>query len=213
MNVLGQRERSWRKARKRGVSPIIATILLVAITVVLAAVLYVLISGLTRGPGNTPLGSAFAAGSANLITVPSTGTGVGCSTPAAGTEYCYTLTIEQASTGLTLSSIGFEVRTTAGTAFAVKSISISSVSSTSTVTTLPVTCAGPVCNGGSGTTSWTYGTTGICAAGACGAGTQISSATMNIVIDMGTTSPTGNGYTLVGLAQGSYSGTVTATLP
>ena len=41
MNVFGKNERSWRKARKRGVSPIIATILLVAITVVLAAVLYV----------------------------------------------------------------------------------------------------------------------------------------------------------------------------
>ena len=55
MNVFGKRARSWRKARKRGVSPIIATILLVAITVVLAAVLYVLISGLTKGPGSAPL--------------------------------------------------------------------------------------------------------------------------------------------------------------
>ncbi|HTT72650.1 MAG TPA: archaellin/type IV pilin N-terminal domain-containing protein, partial [Thermoplasmata archaeon] len=45
MNVLAAKERSWRKARKRAVSPIIATILLVAITVVLAAVLYVLITG------------------------------------------------------------------------------------------------------------------------------------------------------------------------
>ncbi len=62
MNVWGVNARSWRKARKRAVSPIIATILLVAITVVLAAVLYVLISGLTHGPGNTPIGSAFAIG-------------------------------------------------------------------------------------------------------------------------------------------------------
>ena len=53
MNVFGKSERSWRKAQKRAVSPIIATILLVAITVVLAAVLYVLISGLTHGPGST----------------------------------------------------------------------------------------------------------------------------------------------------------------
>ena len=62
MNVWETNKRSWRKARKRAVSPIIATILLVAITVVLAAVLYVLISGLTHGPGNAPIGSAFAAG-------------------------------------------------------------------------------------------------------------------------------------------------------
>ena len=43
-----------RSHRRRGVSDIIATILLVAITVVLAAVLYILISGLTShgvGPG------------------------------------------------------------------------------------------------------------------------------------------------------------------
>jgi len=45
----------WRKSRKRGVSPIIATILLVAITVVLAAVLYVLVAGLTHTSTSTPL--------------------------------------------------------------------------------------------------------------------------------------------------------------
>ena len=36
------------------VSPVIATILMVAITVVLAAVLYVMVSGLLTGPGNAP---------------------------------------------------------------------------------------------------------------------------------------------------------------
>jgi flagellin-like protein len=54
MNVFGKRENGWRKGRKRGVSPIIATILLVAITVVLAAVLYVLVSGLTKTGTTTP---------------------------------------------------------------------------------------------------------------------------------------------------------------
>ncbi len=42
-----------RKDRK-AVSPVIATILMVAITVVLAAVLYVMVSGLSIGPGATP---------------------------------------------------------------------------------------------------------------------------------------------------------------
>jgi len=37
------------------VSPVIATILMVAITVVLAAVLYVMVSGLISGPGGTPV--------------------------------------------------------------------------------------------------------------------------------------------------------------
>ncbi|MCI4351339.1 MAG: type IV pilin [Thermoplasmata archaeon] len=62
-SVNGTPERGrWGKGRKRAVSPIIATILLVAITVVLAAVLYILISGLTKGPGNTPIGTALAVG-------------------------------------------------------------------------------------------------------------------------------------------------------
>jgi len=53
MNVF-DRASHTRKGRKRGVSPIIATILLVAITVVLAAVLYVLVSGLTKTSTSTP---------------------------------------------------------------------------------------------------------------------------------------------------------------
>ena len=39
---------------ENAVSPVIATILMVAITVVLAAVLYVMVSGLLTGPGNAP---------------------------------------------------------------------------------------------------------------------------------------------------------------
>src|SRR6266581_3010463 len=39
---------------EEAVSPVIATILMVAITVVLAAVLYVMVSGLITGPGSTP---------------------------------------------------------------------------------------------------------------------------------------------------------------
>jgi flagellin-like protein len=40
---------------ENAVSPVIATILMVAITVVLAAVLYVMVSGLIGGPGTTPV--------------------------------------------------------------------------------------------------------------------------------------------------------------
>ena len=114
MNVFGQRKRSWRKSRKRGVSPIIATILLVAITVVLAAVLYVLISGLTKGPGSTPIGTAFAAGN------PTAGT---CTGPQVTAHQCavagneiFTLTIEQST--VTMSSILLEVKNPGGSAFA-----------------------------------------------------------------------------------------------
>jgi flagellin-like protein len=60
MTILDKGRKALRNARirrrgKRGVSPIIATILLVAITVVLAAVLYVLISGLTGSTAAAPI--------------------------------------------------------------------------------------------------------------------------------------------------------------
>ena len=119
MNVFGNRERGWRKARKRGVSPIIATILLVAITVVLAAVLYVLISGLTSGGANqVPIGTTFAfgAGSASQVTVAPSGATVCPGTITAGT--CYTIAIGTAGGSATTGNIHFNVlKNGAGTSF------------------------------------------------------------------------------------------------
>jgi len=43
---------------RKGVSPVIATILMVAITVVLAAVLYVMVSGYMQGGGMIPISGA-----------------------------------------------------------------------------------------------------------------------------------------------------------
>ena len=93
-------ERRWRKKTKRGVSPIIATILLVAITVVLAAVLYILISGLTKGPGNTPLGTALAMAPANE--------------QSKGTNFWYNFSVSSASGGLTWSNLVFQFQTSTG---------------------------------------------------------------------------------------------------
>jgi len=108
MNVFGKNERTWRKARKRGVSPIIATILLVAITVVLAAVLYVLISGLTHGTGSAPLGTNFAWGTP----VNASGTTpTGCA--VATGHYCYTVEVLP-NGGLTTSNIQFSLRNSLG---------------------------------------------------------------------------------------------------
>ena len=44
-------KRMAKRKKDSGVSPVIATILMVAITVVLAAVLYVMVSGFTHSPG------------------------------------------------------------------------------------------------------------------------------------------------------------------
>jgi archaeal type IV pilus assembly protein PilA len=103
-----ERARSWRNKGKRAVSPIIATILLVAITVVLAAVLYILISGLTKGPGNTPLGTAFGWGSVSKFT----GTGKQYCTTG---HLCYSVAIASASSGIQSGSLQFQVKTASGT--------------------------------------------------------------------------------------------------
>jgi flagellin-like protein len=95
MNTWTQTQRRWRKKTKRGVSPIIATILLVAITVVLAAVLYILISGLTKGPGNTPLGTALALGSPGES--------------AKGANFWYNFSVASAGGGLLMNNLNFQV--------------------------------------------------------------------------------------------------------
>jgi flagellin-like protein len=95
-----KRAHRWRKKGKRGVSPIIATILLVAITVVLAAVLYILISGLTKGPGNTPLGTALTLGSPKENSV-------------AG-KFWYNFTVQAAGGGLIMNNLNFQVQGSGG---------------------------------------------------------------------------------------------------
>jgi flagellin-like protein len=113
MNVLGTKERSWRKARKRGVSPIIATILLVAITVVLAAVLYVLVSGLVHGTGSPLLGSEFTWGTPKNISGASS---TGCT--GALTTYCLSVEIASAGTSLSTSDFYLGLQAVAGTTLA-----------------------------------------------------------------------------------------------
>jgi flagellin-like protein len=104
MNMRTERQPRWRKNGKRGVSPIIATILLVAITVVLAAVLYILISGLTKGPGNTPLGTSLA-----LNTPGEASKGAG-----AATNNWYNFSVQAAGGGLIFNNLQFQVQTGSG---------------------------------------------------------------------------------------------------
>jgi len=208
MNVFGKNERSWRKARKRGVSPIIATILLVAITVVLAAVLYVLISGLTSGGvGSKPIGSAFNAGNP-VLSQSGTGAASSCvagTTTLAGAvktgDYTYTLTVESSS--ITLGAAQFEVKTSTG-AIAAYAGGFYVVNIGGGV----VACSTGAALAMSGTFS-TFPT-----AGASSTSTPLTSV-YTIVIDMGAApNPAGQGYTFIAIGSGSYSGTTTpVTLP
>ncbi|HTT25733.1 MAG TPA: archaellin/type IV pilin N-terminal domain-containing protein [Thermoplasmata archaeon] len=185
-----------RKNGRRGVSPIIATILLVAITVVLAAVLYVLISGLTRGPGNTPIGSALGTGSAKFVT----GTGaVGCLTG----DSCYAIPIASASGGVTVASMNLQIKTSSGTVY----LMTGTVAGGANVTGLSgsLVAGGPVGKAsGYSLSTWTTGTS-----------TTVLASSMTIWLDLGqpTTSPAGTGLTLYIYGVGSYSGQVTVGLP
>ena len=98
------------RARRRGVSPIIATILLVAITVVLAAVLYVLISGLTHSGASTPYVLEMGAPAS--------------STPATG---FYEVMSLSPTTGLSTTMFGLALKTGTG-------------GSTGTIGTAPAAC-------------------------------------------------------------------------
>jgi flagellin-like protein len=87
-----------RAARRRGgVSPIIASILLVAVVVVLAGVLYVLISGYTR-PNQTMPGLP-----ENFLLAPPIATVVGAG-------HWYNFTVQLASGGLVYQDLGFQLR-------------------------------------------------------------------------------------------------------
>jgi flagellin-like protein len=90
--IYGKWNAGARLRRKRGVSPIIATILLVAITVVLAAVLYVLVSGLTSHGASTPYSISY----------------VSTSNTGSGSTYWDYMGITP-TTGLTTSAFGMKI--------------------------------------------------------------------------------------------------------
>jgi len=189
MQMWTQSQRHWRKQGRRGVSPIIATILLVAITVVLAAVLYILISGLTKGPGSTPLGTALAMGS------PTAGTN--------GTVNTYTIAITPSS-GLTPASLNFQVLTSTG--------AISLVAG-STITIIgPQGCI--VATYTFSTNAWANGP--VTAANHCtpvGVTTTVLTSGMQFFLQTGATNLQGQGDTLSAVGTGSFSGTVPVALP
>ena len=212
MNVWGKNERSWRKARKRGVSPIIATILLVAITVVLAAVLYVLISGLTHGPGSTPIGSAFTAGNpvsssgyTGAVACPAAAGAFGALTTyiAAG-HYIYTLTVETST--ITMSSGLFEVKTstgaidtaTGGGGFYIVNIAGNVVAASCVAAAGALAMTAPM--------SLFTTTAAACNSATCSTSSPLTSI-YTIVIDVGTVAPSGTGLSFITVGTGSYSGT------
>ncbi len=183
MNMRTRSQRQWRKKAKRGVSPIIATILLVAITVVLAAVLYILISGLTKGPGNTPLGTSLALG-----TPAEAQKGAG-----ATTNNWYNFTVQSAGGGIILNNIQFQVVTATG--------SIVTPGGSWTMSALGIT----------GTSVGTYSfATGLWTAGGTTIMTSSQTLVLNAV---GATSLSAQGDQLNVIGTGSFQGSISVNIP
>jgi flagellin-like protein len=201
MNIWGKNERSWRRKNRRAVSPIIATILLVAITVVLAAVLYILIQQYTKGGANaSPLGTAFSFGS---------------STDAASTSNnYYNMTIESASSTLNFGDLIFQLKTPAGAVFAT-TVDVQIVNSLGVVE--GAFCMGTITSGGvacASSNGWVYNGNHCVApafTSACSSTAIISTASFIsvAVTPIGTSL---SGYTLYALGQSAYSGSVSGPI-
>jgi len=186
---------------RRGVSPIIAIILLVAITVVLAAVLYVLIAPLSHASNSAPLGTALALGPANEF-VGTKATNSFCAT----SHPCYEVDIQFASTSLTLGSVGLALKASSGATQVVtaNSAKISVVTSSDA----PIAYTTIAKNQLLETTVWKTFSKGY------SSGTPISDS-MFFCIQFGNTKldPLNQGFSLQVSGSGSYSGLVVYQLP
>jgi flagellin-like protein len=187
-----------KRGRRRGVSDIIATILLVAIVVVLAAVLYLLTTNLVKGPSSTTIGGALGLGNPTLVQG-----GVGATfPPCAAADFCYEVTVASAS-GITPSSFDVYVRTVSATTWSGVvgggGVAISDIKGASIVSSA-VAAGAPFA-----VTAWT-----------AGAGYTTTSPVTNsdaLWLDMGTASPAGQGYQLVFVGVGTFSGQTSVNLP
>jgi hypothetical protein len=183
---------------------LIVVIVIAAVIVVptiLALVLFGVVSSISTGPGTTPLGTAFAAGS------PTPGT---CSAPAAANGACttsgdwtYQLAVE--SSTVTLRSVLFEVIQPSGAVFRTEGPASFALVTTSGVAVATAQLSPGALQMESGWTTYR---------GGYSAGSLVSQA-LSIEIDMGQSSPT-TGLGLAFVAQGAngYSGTTSPlTLP
>ncbi len=182
-----------RRGRQRGVSPIIATILLVAITVVLAAVLYVLISGLVGSTAAAPVTLA-----------PSVVPG----TPQGNGSTWYVPVGLTPSASIATTTFGLKVTTTSGTS-AMATAVVGSGCKIGHAYTAGTTCAGTGAAGWYGVLYPSNGTImalyySVSGSGAWSASVTISGGAWTVAI-ITPTQYDGNGHTLTAFGTGSTS--------
>ncbi|MGA9840143.1 MAG: archaellin/type IV pilin N-terminal domain-containing protein [Thermoplasmata archaeon] len=190
------------RRRGRAVSPVIAVILLVAITVVLAAVLYVLVAGSVHGSAEAPLGSALGLGPATALT----GSKTTASYCASG-HGCYIVSIATAAPSLTLGDVAFVVKQSAsgpdqtvlkgtGQFYVDNSAGVEVAHSASIAKGKPVSVS-----------AWTY------AKGYSADTAWSSQLTLSIEFGTGISNPAGHGFVLEADGLGAFQGTVLFSLP
>ncbi len=197
--------------RARGVEPIVATILMVAVVVVLAAVLYLLVVGLVQTPGKSPIGSAFAAGHPVASLCGAGSSQVLGSTAVTGGcrpgDYVYILTVENSR--VALANVLFRVQNPGGSVFdnAGTNGSFALLDATNHVAAVLVT-------GASLAMAQTWSGYGLTTTAPTYQQASPLATTMVIVIDIGPTSTAGEELEFVAFGTGAYSGsTVPLLLP
>ncbi|MCI4327289.1 MAG: hypothetical protein L3K16_06620 [Thermoplasmata archaeon] len=186
----------------RGVTPILATILLVAIVVVLAAVLYVVTTRLTDSGGpHPPLGTSLYVGPARAVQGTSS-TNAFCQT----SHPCYNVPVASATSGVTLGGLGFKVVSSTGTLWEVTKnyARLSIVGVDGAVLAYSQLSK----NSAFAVGSWQH-------FGAGASATTMVESSMDIVVQFGNpaANPGGTGLTLVVYGTAAYSGSISAALP
>jgi hypothetical protein len=168
---------------------------------VLASVLYVVIAGLAHTSASTPLGSAFYAGPASGI-IGTAQTNAYCQTG----HYCYSIPIDEAGSGVSIGDLNYVVREASGTVHIVtqNSAQLSIVNDKNIVEAYSKIAK----NGAFEVTAWQKLASGTTSS------TPLSDL-QTIWLQFGNTktSPFGQGDTLEVLGTGSFSGSVTISLP
>jgi flagellin-like protein len=189
------------RRRLRAVSPVIATILLVAIVVVLAAVLYVVVGGLARTSVKDPLGSELYVGPAAQV-IGTARTSTFCQSG----HFCYSIPIDEVGQGISFGDVSFEVRSPSGSVHVVTQnfAQLSIVNDKNGVDAYSKVAK----NGAFEVTGWQK----------FGAGTTASTPLSNlqtIWLQFGNTkaSPFGQGNSVEVLGEGPFSGSMTVGLP
>jgi hypothetical protein len=205
------RQRRYRRRGRQAVSDIVATILLVAIGVVLAAVMYVLVVGLNHGPNSAPLGANFSWGNPVNVT-PSGSSPEGCGASGTPNAFCYS--VEIAGSAVSTSNFALSLRTSGGSTVAWPNGGTSPAGCTagsgcqatptvSQIVLLSPTAAAPVATYSTTTAGWTA---------ASGYAGSVSGGYTVVIYLVGTSAVNAglSGDQLVAVGSSGYSGIVTS---